>query len=100
MSENLYFGSAFDDLERIKEIYTEEGVPHIGDEFIASIIEHIQTLGDNPDIGRMVPEFGEKKIREIIRPPFRIVYLRELSSVHVIRVWRSERLLILPETET
>jgi len=93
-------GSAFDDLERIKEYYTEEGVPHIGDEFVASIIEHIQTLLDNPDIGRMVPEFGEKKIREIIHPPFRIVYLRELSSVHVIRVWRSERLLILPESET
>jgi plasmid stabilization system protein ParE len=93
-------GSAFDDLERIKEYYTAEGVPHIGDEFVASIIEHIQTLRDNPDIGRIVPEFGEKKIREIIHPPFRIVYLRELSSVHVIRVWRSERLLILPESET
>ncbi len=93
-------GAAFDDLERIKEYYTEEGVPHIGGEFVASIIEHIQTLRDNPDIGRIVPEFGEKKIREIIHPPFRIVYLRELSSVHVIRVWRSERLLILPESET
>ncbi len=93
-------GSAFDDLERIKEYYTEEGVPHIGDEFVTSIFEHIQTLRNNPDIGRMVPEFGEKKIREIIHPPFRIVYLRESSSVHAIRVWRSERLLVLPESET
>jgi len=67
-------GSAFDDLERIKGYYKEEGVPHIGDEFVASIFEHIQTLHDNPDIGRMVPEFGEKKIRELIHSPFRIVY--------------------------
>ncbi len=78
----------------------EEGVSHIGEQFVVSIIDHIQTLRDNPDIGRMVPEFDEVKIRELIHPPFRIVYLREVISIHVIRVWRSERLLILPESET
>ena len=90
-------GSGFKDLERIKDYYFEEGAPHIGKEFVVSIVEHIETLIDNPDIGRMVPEFGDKKIRELIHPPFRIVYLREPDSVHVVRVWRSERLLILPE---
>ena len=90
-------GSGFEDLERIKEYYLEEEVPHVGEEFVVSIIEHIETLIDNPDIGRIVPEFEEKKIRELIHPPFRIVYLRESNSVHVVRVWRSERLLMLPE---
>ena len=92
--------SAFRDLESIKEYYEEERVPQIGKQFVVSIIDHIQTLRDNPDIGRIVPEFGEAKIRELIHSPFRIVYLREQSSVHVIRVWRSERLLILPESKT
>lgn len=92
--------SAFNDLENIKEYYQEEGVPHVGKQFVISIIDHIQTLRDNPDIGRIVPEFDEVKIRELIHSPFRIVYLREQSSIHVIRVWRSERLLILPESET
>lgn len=91
--------SAFNDLESIKEYYKEEGVPDTGNEFVVSIIDHLQTLRDNPDIGRMVPEFGEVKIRELIHSPFRIVYLREQSSIHVIRVWRSERLLILPESD-
>jgi len=90
-------GSGFKDLERIKSYYFEEGAPHIGEEFVVSIVGHIETLIDNPDIGRMVPEFGDKKIRELIHPPFRIVYLKESDSVHVVRVWRSERLLILPE---
>ena len=85
--------SAFSDLESIKEYYTEEDVPHIGEQFIVSIINHIQTLNENPDIGRAVPEFDDKKIRELIHPPFRIVYLREKNSVQVIRIWRSERLL-------
>ncbi|NOQ16722.1 MAG: type II toxin-antitoxin system RelE/ParE family toxin [Methyloprofundus sp.] len=91
--------SAFGDLEGVKEHYREEGVFGIGEQYVVAIIEHIQTLSDNPDIGRKVPEFDKEKIRELIHPPFRIVYLREKSSIHVIRVWRSERLLVLPEHE-
>ena len=89
--------SAFSDLESIKEHYKEEGVLYIGEQYVISIIDHIQTLSDNPDIGRIVPEFDEEKIRELIHSPFRIVYLREKNSIHIIRVWRSERLLVLPE---
>ena len=91
--------SAFSDLENIKEYYKDEGAPYIGEQYVVSIIDHIQTLSDNPDIGRKVPEFDEEKIRELIHPPFRIVYLREKNSIHIIRVWRSERLLALPEQE-
>jgi len=89
--------SAFNDLESIKEHYEEEGVSYIGEQYVVSIIDRIQTLSDDPDIGRKVPEFDEEKIRELIHPPFRVVYLREKTSLHLIRVWRSERLLVLPE---
>lgn len=92
--------SAYSDLASIQKYYKDEGVPHIGKEFVTSIIEHIQTLVDNPNIGRVVPEFEEKRIRELIHAPFRIVYLREEDGIHVIRVWRSERLLKLPDNKT
>jgi hypothetical protein len=39
-----------------------------------------------------VPEFDEPFLRELIRPPFRIVYRRDPEHVPVVRVWRSERL--------
>lgn len=94
----LISDSAYADLETIKEYYLTEGVPHIGKEFVASIIGHIETLPDNPDIGRKVPEFDVEKIRELIHGPFRIVYLRENTSIQVVRVWRSERLLKLENT--
>ena len=94
----LISDSAFNDLKAIKEYYADEGVPQIGDEFIVHIIAHIETLIDNPEIGRMVPEFDEKNIRELIHSPFRIVYLKEEKNIHVIRVWRSERLLNLEDT--
>ncbi len=91
--------SAFSDLENIIEYYNDEGVPHIGQRFTQEIIEHIQVLSDHPDLGRIVPEFQLSHIREIIHAPFRVVYLREKNAIKVIRIWRSERLLVLP-TET
>ncbi len=49
----------------------------------------------------MLSGLSEEKIRELIHPPFRVVYLREFDSIHLIRVWRSERILRLPdESET
>ncbi|MES9877964.1 MAG: type II toxin-antitoxin system RelE/ParE family toxin [Candidatus Sedimenticola sp. PURPLELP] len=98
--EILITKSAFNDFETIKEYYLEEGVPHIGDEFVVAIIEHIQTLEQHPDIGRLVPEFNNQKIRELIHSPFRVVYMREKSSIHVVRIWRSERVLVLPTEKT
>lgn len=95
---NISFSkSAITYLERIKEYYLEQGVPHIGHEFVAAIIEHIETLGAHPDIGRMVPEFNDELIRELIHSPFRVVYLRETKSIKIIRIWRSEGIVKLPE---
>lgn len=95
---NIFFSkSAIEDLESINQYYLEQGVPHIGQEFVIAIVEHIETLSNHPDIGRMVPEFNDEKIRELIHSPFRVVYLRESKSIKIIRVWRSERLPCLPD---
>lgn len=90
--------SAFDDLEKIQQYYRGEGVPHIGQNFVVKIIEHVETLSDNPEIGRVVPEFDSPNIRELIHNPFRIVYVIEKNSIHVVRVWRSERLMKFPDS--
>jgi len=88
--------SAIDDLQNIKDYYSQEDVPEIGNNFVLSIFEHVETLKEHPDIGRIVPEFNLPHIREIIHAPFRVVYLREKSSIKIIRVWRNERLFELP----
>ena len=89
--------SAFSDLEAIKEYYLEKGVPQIGEEFVVSILSHVLTLKKNSDIGRLVPEFNSPKLRELIHAPFRVVYLTEKNSIHIVRLWRSERILELPD---
>lgn len=97
--KTVFANSALNDLDDIKDYYLEQGVPHIGEDFVVAIFEHIDTLVDHPDIGRVVPEFEEEYIRELIHRPFRIVYLRETKVIQIIRIWRSERLLNLPNDE-
>ena len=89
--------SAVADLEEIKRWYAEQDVPDVGDQLISEIFERVETLRDDPDIGRVVPEFDQPFLRELIHPPFRVVYRRESKHVRIVRVWRSERLLQLPK---
>ena len=88
--------SAIDDLRELQFYYDEQLVPQVGKRLVTEILDRVETLTSNPDIGRIVPEFDVDNIRELIHKPFRVVYLRESKSIYVIRVWRSERILKLP----
>ena len=88
--------SAINDLRELLLYYEEQLVPQVGQRFVTEILDRIEILTDNPDIGRVVPEFSTDDIRELIHKPFRVVYLRESSTIFIIRVWRSERILELP----
>ncbi|MES3040256.1 MAG: type II toxin-antitoxin system RelE/ParE family toxin [Pseudomonadota bacterium] len=89
--------SALNDLQDIQRYYSAQGVPEVGQQLVSALLTKAQRLIDHPDSGRKVPEFDQAQIREIMHPPFRVVYLRDDSAVSVVRVWRSERLLVLPE---
>lgn len=91
--------SALADLESLRTWYKEQGVPEIGDRFLSEILDRIDLLRQHPEMGRVVPEFDQPALRELIHPPFRIVYRREKSRVQIVRIWRSERLLRLPPTD-
>ncbi len=88
--------SAVQDLEAIREYYQEQEVPEVGDQFVKEIISSAGKLATHPDRGRMVPEFNSPQLRELIHPPFRIVYRRYKEKISIVRVWRSERLMRLP----
>jgi toxin ParE1/3/4 len=89
--------SAVRDLEELHTWYREQGVPDVGQRLVSEILQRIECLRGNPDIGRTVPEFKHRFLRELIHPPFRIVYRRDHRSIQIVRVWRSERLLKLPK---
>ena len=91
--------SALTDLESIRAWYAEQGVPDVGERLIDEIVASIEALADHPEMGRIVPEFDQPFLRELIRPPFRIVYRRDPKHVRIVRVWRSERLLDVPDED-
>ena len=88
--------SALGDLEEILAYYRENQVPEVGKKLVADLLDGIEELALFPDRGRIVPEFSQPHLRELIQPPFRIVYRRDSDRVRIVRVWRSERLLKLP----
>ena len=88
--------SAVQDLEDIRDYYLEQQVPEVGDRFLEEIITLVEELPVHPDRGRIVPEFNRPQLRELIHPPFRIVYHRDKSRLRIVRVWRSERIMRLP----
>ena len=76
--------------------YSGKGVPDVGKRLIAEIMSTVERLGAHPLSGRVVLEFNAEHLREIIYPPFRIVYRHDKNKVRIVRIWRSERLLRLP----
>ena len=91
-----FAASAVGDLEGIVAYYAEQRVPDAGQRLVSEILQQIEGLRIHPDRGRVVPEFGLKHLRELVHPPFRIVYRRDADRVRVVRVWRSERRLKRP----
>ncbi len=87
--------SAVSDLENILGYYREQGAPETGKKLVAEIIGQTERLSLYPKSGRIVPEFGMEQLREIIHPPFRIVYRHEKNKIRIVRIWRSERQLEL-----
>ncbi len=91
--------SAYADLESIETYYTKQEVSHIGSEFISQIFEKIEHLTSHPKMGRVVPECNIEHTRELIFPPFRIIYTTKNNAIQIIRIWRSERLLKITDLD-
>lgn len=91
-----FAASAVDDLEGMRAWYREREVPEVGERLLHEVIAAVERLADFPESGRIVPEFGVAQLREVIHPPFRIVYRVDKDRVRIVRVWRSERLMRIP----
>lgn len=88
--------SSVQDLEAIRTWYADQQIPEIGERLVGEIVSAVERLTDFPMSGRIVPEFGIVHLREIIHPPFRIVYRADKRAVRIVRVWRSEQAIRMP----
>jgi plasmid stabilization system protein ParE len=62
-------------------------------EFGRFLVSRTRLLAVNPELGRIVPEFDDGSLREIIVRSYRVVYRlnHSLQLVEVIRFWHAAR---------
>lgn len=57
------------------------------------LITRAERLADFPEIGRMVPEFRQPDLREIIYRSYRVIYRRRRDDqqIQIVRFWHGAR---------
>jgi toxin ParE1/3/4 len=86
-----------EDLKEIFDFIAEDSIRYAT---ITSnkIYQRAQLVAQNPYVGRMVPEYNEKLIREVIEGNYRIIYrVKNSQQVDILRVYHSARLLKIKE---
>jgi toxin ParE1/3/4 len=83
---------ALDDLHDIVRFITRDN-PNRAMSFGYELISQTERLREFPEFGRVVPEYKNPIIREIIFRPYRIVYRtnHEKKRCEIARVWHSAR---------
>jgi toxin ParE1/3/4 len=83
-------------LKRFRQIleYIEEDSPQNAAKVATTIWNRIQQLKEFPELGRIVPEFNQNEIRELIVYIFRIVYrLKTQNYIEIIGIHHSAQIL-------
>jgi toxin ParE1/3/4 len=78
--------------------YVAEDDPQAAATLVERLRDATEVLKKHPRIGRMVPEISQEAVRELIVPPYRVVYFVHRRSCDVLGVYHSRRDLgaILP----
>ena len=80
------------DLKDIAAFIAEDSTS-TAERFVRSLFHAVERLADFPESGRIVPEFNDPVLREIIRKPCRIVYRvdNRRRTIEIARVWHAAR---------
>ncbi len=94
MAEIIWSPQAIDDVESIRD-FTGRESPHYGVLVAARIVISVERLARFPESGRIVPEFGDPMLRELLWRNYRIVYRFVVNRVEIVAVFHVARLLNL-----
>lgn len=89
--------------EQLRQIhhYIAQDSPTAAARTIRRIRTNIRRLVQHPQRGRVVPEYGDPNIRELIVPPFRVVYRHSADQdlVQVVAVYHGAQLMPSPRPD-
>ena len=87
-------------LDRVSEIarYIAKDNPDAAERWVNELFESVERLADFPASGRVVPEVGVRRIRELIFGAYRVIYSVK-DKVEILTVRRGSQLLRLNEID-
>ncbi len=88
----IWSPDAADDLESICD-YIAEDSDYYARVFANGVIKAIERLMIFPESGRVVPEYDQKDIREIIFQNYRIVYRVRSDTIEIVAITHGARLM-------
>ena len=85
-------------LECVEQIsqYIAEDKPSAAVEWVEGLFDIVERLSDFPESGRVVPEVGGRRIREVIFGAYRIIYSVR-GQIDILTVRHSSQLLRMSE---
>jgi len=92
MAQVKWTPQAADDLDTIAEFISRDS-PHYAGLLVADILQTLDQLVDFPRSGRVVPEIGDRSLREVILGNYRIIYRLRGEAAEILTVHHGARLL-------
>jgi len=94
----IWTKEALEKLAEIEEFIAQDS-PQRAEKFISFLIERGDSISQNPEIGRLVPEISNPGIRELIAKKYRIVYRIKNDKIEILTIFEGHRLLRIDEIE-
>lgn len=87
-------------LERVEDIadYIAEDNPTAAVEWVDGLFASVDRLVEHPESGRIVPEVGTRRFREVIFGAYRVIYSVN-NQINILTVQHSHQLLRLSELD-
>lgn len=87
-------------LKRVEDIarYIAEDDPEAAVQWVNDLFTKVERLADFPKSGRMVPEVGSPRIRELVLGAYRIIYSIK-DQIYILTVRRGSQLLRMSELD-
>lgn len=83
---------SFLDLDNIKNYIKKDSI-YYANSFICKIINFTEKLENFPEIGRIVPEYNNKELKEIIYKNYRIIYKIDYNkkNIYILAIIHASR---------
>ncbi len=83
---------AAEDFESIA-VFISKDSPHYAQLFVRAIFGSIDHIAQFPNSGKILPEFSNHKVRQLITGNYRIVYRSYEETITILAIYHTARIL-------